>query len=225
MTCKRHAKTSSASTPNLRTLPSAVQVLTVWERRVVMGAVVIQTGAGVGLQARSGQMCCRRVKLSSHYHADTEANKGGSICSCQWLQIWCHPVHWRQQATPSNEKNAGIYVLAPTPTTHSPFVGWRREKEAVRVLSSLETIVICNNYSFSHIHCNLTLYIYQWAIILWNNISLFPRWNRTLNKNRCSHVCHWLFMVNRIWTMNSVCPSVTTPNLKNNEEDRLQFIA
>lgn len=57
---------------------------------------------GVRLQARSGHRCGRRVKLSSHYHADTQADNGGSICSCQPLQIWCQPVHWRQQATASN---------------------------------------------------------------------------------------------------------------------------
>lgn len=47
---------------------------------------------GVRLQARSGHQCGRRVKLSSHYHADTQADNGGSICSCQPLQIWCQPV-------------------------------------------------------------------------------------------------------------------------------------
>lgn len=56
--------------------------------RVLKGA----DEAGVRLQARSGHRCGRRVKLSSHYHADTRANNGGSICSCQPLQIWCHPV-------------------------------------------------------------------------------------------------------------------------------------
>lgn len=48
--------------------------------------------AGARLQARSGHRCGRRVNLSSHYHADTQANNGDSICSCQPLQIWCHPV-------------------------------------------------------------------------------------------------------------------------------------
>lgn len=67
--------------------------------RVLKGA----DEAGVRLQARSGHRCGRRVKLSSHYHADTQANNGGSICSCQPLQIWCHPVRWRQQATASNQ--------------------------------------------------------------------------------------------------------------------------
>lgn len=67
--------------------------------RVLKGA----DEAGVRLQARSGHRCGRRVKLSSHYHADTRANNGGSICSCQPLQIWCHPVRWRQQATASNQ--------------------------------------------------------------------------------------------------------------------------
>lgn len=67
--------------------------------RVLKGA----DKAGVRMQARSGHQCGRRVKLSSHYHADTRANNGGSICSCQPLQIWCHPVRWRQQATASNQ--------------------------------------------------------------------------------------------------------------------------
>lgn len=71
-----------------------------WERlRVLKGA----DEAGLRLQARSGHRCGRRVKLSSHYHADTRANNGGSICSCQPLQIWCHPVRWRQQAAASNQ--------------------------------------------------------------------------------------------------------------------------
>lgn len=59
--------------------------------------------AGVRLQARSGHRCGRRVKRSSHYHADTRANNEGSICSCQPLQIWCHLVRWRQQTAASNQ--------------------------------------------------------------------------------------------------------------------------
>lgn len=105
---KWHAKTHSTLPPISYFPPSASQVLlTLEECWVVMGAVVNQTGARVRLQARSGQPCSRWVKHSSHYHADTEENNGGSICSCQPLQIWCQPVHWRQQARPFSETTLG----------------------------------------------------------------------------------------------------------------------
>lgn len=107
-TAKRHAKSHSTSTPISCFPNSTLQVLlTLGECWVVMGAVVNQTGARVRLQARSGQPCSRWVKHSSHYHADTEENNGGSICSCQPLQIWCQPVHWRQQARPFSETTLG----------------------------------------------------------------------------------------------------------------------
>lgn len=67
---KWHAKTHSTLPPISYFPPSASQVLlTLEECWVVMGAVVNR--AGVRLQARSGQLCGRRVKRSSNYHADT----------------------------------------------------------------------------------------------------------------------------------------------------------
>lgn len=69
-TAKRHAKSHSTSTPISCFPNSTLQVLlTLGECWVVMGAVVNR--AGVRLQARSGQLCGRRVKRSSNYHADT----------------------------------------------------------------------------------------------------------------------------------------------------------
>ena len=53
-----------------------------------------QSGPGARLSGRggAGQRRGRRVKRSSHYHADGRAHNGASICCCQPLQIWCHPA-------------------------------------------------------------------------------------------------------------------------------------
>lgn len=111
--------------------------------------------AGVRLQAHSGQRCGRRVKLSSHYHADTRADNGGSICSCQPLQIWCHPVCRRQRASASNQTVQAPPACKKQPSTSHSLTLWLGNAERAKAASRLPRVIHPPSHKVSIVYSSL----------------------------------------------------------------------